>query len=167
MDSTNAPFGTRHISLIIILFVSFSLVPVNGLSASHKRPGIVLYSYGPAMIQVVSPGGQRAGQDMTSGVTISEIPGAKIVKEQVEGRSTGWTISLPKPPSGVYILNLLGTGKGGVVVDLDARDRSGKVKNSHIFRRVEKGDSIQLVLNYSPDPGSRNEVKERNDNKQN
>jgi hypothetical protein len=152
-----------YTGLTITLALALALSPVKGHAASHKGPGIVLYSYGPAMIQVVSPGGQRAGQDMTSGVTISEIPGAKIVKEQVEGRPTGWTISLPKPLSGVYILNLMGTGQGGVVLDLDARDRSGKVKNSHIFRRVKKGDSIQLILSYSPDPGSRNKVEERKD----
>ena len=141
--------------------IALALIPVTGNTASQRGPGIVLYSYGPAMIQVVSPGGQRVGQDMTSGVTISEIPGAKIVKEQIEGRPTGWTISLPTPPSGEYELNLMGTGKGGVVLDLDARDRTGKVINSHIFRRVKKGDSIQFILSYNPDPGSRNTVKEQ------
>jgi hypothetical protein len=116
---------------------------------------------------MVSPGGLRVGQDMLSGITISEIPGAKIKKEEIEGRPTGWTISLQKPPSGEYRLHLLGTGKGGVVLDLDARDRAGKVNNSHIFRRVKKGDSIQFHLSYSPDPGSRNMVVERKDINQN
>ena len=153
----------RTFCLFTGVTIALALMPVTGNTASQRGPGIVLYSYGPAMIQVVSPGGQRVGQDMTSGVTISEIPGAKIVKEQIEGRPTGWTISLSTPPSGEYEWNLMGTGKGGIVLDLDAWDRAGKVHNSHIFRRVKKGDSIQFILSYSPEKGSSNLLEEMRD----
>ena len=162
MNLSSVFSGTRYPwRLFLVLFISAALAPTVSLAASHKGPNIVLYSYGPAMIQVVSPEGLRVGQDMLSGDTVSEIPGAKIVKEQIKGRPTGWTISLPAPPTGLYRLNLMGTGKGGVVVDLDARDRTGKVKNSHIFRRVKEGDSLSFILNYNPDPGSRNTVVEQ------
>ncbi|MDT8396621.1 MAG: hypothetical protein RRA32_09305 [bacterium] len=151
---------------LFALFFFFSLIalillPAVDNAASNSGPGIVLYSYGPAMIQMVSPEGLRVGQDMLTGNPLTEIPGAKIVKEQVKGRPTGWTISFPVPVTGLYRLELIGTGRGGVVLDLDARDRTGKVINSHIFKRVLEGDTLHFFLSYSPDPGSENSLKEQ------
>ena len=145
---------------LFLTIITLTLMPAAGNAVSHKGPGIVLYSYGPAMIQVVSPEGLRVGQDMLSGSTLTEILDARIVKEQIKGRPAGWSISLPAPVTGLYRLELMGTGKGGVVLDLDARDRSGKVINSHFFKRVREGDSLHFVLSFSPDPGSENTLKE-------
>ena len=146
---------------LLLTHITFTLLPTAGSAASHKDPGIVLYSYGPAIIQVVSPEGLRMGHDLATGSALTEIPGAQMVKEQAKGRSAGWTISIPDPPTGLYRLELMGTGKGGVVLDLDVWDRSGKVKNSHVFKRVREGDLLQFILSYSPDPGSKNSLKEQ------
>jgi hypothetical protein len=161
MDSGIAALRTlKTFFLFAVTTSTLALAPAAGLSAPLKGPGIVLYSYGPGSVQIISPEGQRAGRDLKSGIVLNEIPGVKILKEQAGDRSAGWTITLPDAPKGLYRLELTGTGKGGVVIDLDAHDRKGKVRNTHVFKRVKEGDLLHFVLDYNPEPGSGNKVVE-------
>jgi hypothetical protein len=164
---TNSPFlvvekfaGTLTLLPVLLLAV-FLMLPVSSrASGSVDKGQIVLYSYGPARVQITGPDGSRAGADLVTGGELEEIEGSEVMIEKAGDRSDGWTITLKSPASGVYRLNLLGTGKGGVVMDLEALDSSGRVRSSHVFRRVREGDSFEYALDYSLDLKSDNQLKE-------
>jgi hypothetical protein len=160
-------YTPKTVCFLAAIILALAAIPAAGSAAILAGPGIILYSYGPGSVQIISPEEKRAGRDPETGIIHKEIPGVDILKEQAGDRSAGWTIILPDAPKGRYRLELRGTGRGGVVIDLDARDRRGRVKNTHVFKRVRKGDLLHFILDYSPEPGSRNKVEERNNNTQN
>ena len=147
--------------LPVLLLVGLLVFPAPSWASETRNQGqIVLYSYGPARVQITSPDGSRAGADLVTGGELEEIKGSDVVIEKAGDRSDGWTITLKGPAPGVYRFNLLGTGTGGVVMDLEAMDSSGRVSSSHVFRRIKGGDSFEYALDYSPAPKSKNQLKE-------
>ena len=112
------------------------------------------------MVQIVGPDGSRAGADFVTGGELEEIKGADVAIEKAGDRSDGWTVTLKSPAPGVYLFKLLGTGTGGIVMDLEALDSLGRVSSSSVFKRVKDGDSLEYTLDYSPDSKSGNQLQE-------
>ncbi len=132
-------------------------------TGATETPGgerIVLYSYGPGRVLLTDPRGLRCGLDLATGEELREIPGIRLEEERAADRAPGWTITLPNPVPGPYRVLVLGTGKGGVVLDLEAVDGSGRARTSHAFIRVQEGEKTVYLLNYSPRPGSDNVLHE-------
>jgi len=152
--------ATFYLALVLLL-TGLLIQPSSGRALSSGQKGqIILYSYGPARVQVTGPDGSRAGAELVGGGELEEIEGSDVMVERSSDRSDGWTITLKNPVPGVYRINVLGTGTGGVVMDLEALDSSGRGRSSHVFKRVKEGDSLEYVLDYSPDPKSDNQLKE-------
>lgn len=166
-DATNLPLSkmkklTDTLSLVsTLLLVGLLALPApSWASSSGNQSQIILYSYGLARVQVTGPDGSRAGADLVTGDELEEIKGSDVVIEKAEDRLDGWTITLRSPTLGVYRINLLGTGTGGVVMDLEVLDSSGRISSSQVFRRIRGGDSFEYVLDYSPTLKSDNQLQE-------
>ena len=128
--------------------------------ADDNQGAIILYSYGPARVQIKAPDGSRAGTDLVTGAELEEISGSDVRIERAVDRSDGYTVTLKSPEPGVYLFEVLGTGTGGVVLDLEAHDSSGRISSSHIFRRIRAGDFLGFVLDYRSDSRSGNRLEE-------
>ena len=155
-------FAGSFALLVLLLFAGSLVLPASASWASgiENKGKIVLYSYGPARVQIISPDGLRAGADLVTGGELEEIKGADVAIQKAGDRSDSWTVTLKGPAPGVYRFKLLGMGAGGVVMDLQALDSLGRVSSSNVFKRVHNGDSPKYTLHYSPDPGSKNMLKE-------
>jgi hypothetical protein len=151
---------TLYLVPVLLLAALLVLPTLSWASGAGNKGQIVLYSYGPARVQNIGPDGSRAGADLDTGGELKEIKGSDVVIEKAGDRSDGWIITLISPAPGVYRFNLLGTGTGGVVMDLEARNSSGLLSSSHVFRRVRFGDSFEYTLDYSLDPKSKNQLQE-------
>jgi hypothetical protein len=166
MNGLQLPFLKKFagsFALLVLLLVAGTLVlPVSASWASgiENKGRIVLYSYGPARVQIIGPDGSRTGADLVTGDKLEEIKGGDVAIEKAGDRSDSWTVTLKNPAPGVYRFKLLGMGTGGVVMDLQALDSLGRVSSSNVFKRVKNGDSPKYTLHYSPDPGSKNMLKE-------
>lgn len=128
------------------------------IHSSGKR--IEIYTYGPGFIQIIDVYGRRSGRDFSTGDILEEIPRSKVVREGTRERMPGWTIHLQDSAQGLYRLKLLATGSGAFAVDIDTVDTAGALKNSHIFRRVKLGDSLEFHLTYRSDPQEKSTLKE-------
>jgi hypothetical protein len=159
------PIMKRFVGTLAVLpvFLFVGMLVLSGLSrasGTESKGQIVLYSYGPARVQIISPDGLRAGADLVTGGELEEIKGADVAIEKAGDRSDSWTVTLKGPTPGVYRFKLLGMGAGGVVMDLQALDFLGRVSSSNVFKRVMDGDCLEYALNYSPEPKSENILKE-------
>ncbi len=145
---------------IVALALMFLVFARSGGSDTHWQGRILLYSYGPARLQVTAPDGSRAGADLETGKYTEEITGSDIRVEKAKDRSDGLTIQLNAAGSGVYRLDLAGMGTGRVVVDLEMRDAADGISRIHLLRRVKAGDILRFDLDYNPAPGSLNRIQE-------
>ncbi|UCF89320.1 MAG: hypothetical protein JSV70_03530 [bacterium] len=145
---------------MIVLAAVFLLPARPGGGDTDWKGRIILYSYGPARIQITAPDGSRAGADLKTGEYIEEIKGSGVRVEKAKGRSDGQTVLLEAAGQGVYRLDLAGTGTGRVVVDLEIVDAAGGVSRNHVLRRVKVGDLLRYALDYNPAPGSLNRIEE-------
>ena len=152
--------GTLALLPVFLLFGMLVLLVSSMASDIESKGQIVLYSYGPARVQIIGPDGLRAGADFITGGELEEIRGADVAIEKAGDRSDSWTITLKNPASGVYRFILIGTGTGGIVMDLQAQDSLGRVSSSNVFKRVKDGDSLEYALDYSPDSKSSNLLQE-------
>jgi hypothetical protein len=134
---------------------------ISGLCMVVAHPGnadapplnhVEIYIYGPGIAQVMDMYGRRTGRDLGTGDILEEIPRSKVIEEGTKERMPGWTIRLQDPVQGVYRVKLMATGSGAFAVDVDTVDSIGKLKNSHVFRRVKPGESLEFVLIFTNDP---------------
>ncbi|UCG39023.1 MAG: hypothetical protein JSV00_01955 [bacterium] len=153
--------GSSAIALFPATVVVLSLFWAAPVIAEKPSPdSMVIYSYGPARVQVLDARGLRTGIDLDTGERLLEIPRSKVVVERARNRGPGWTIILDRPEPGEYRVLLAGTEKGGAVLDLDAVDRHGKVRNSHFFRRIREGETLTFTITFSPESSSGNRLTE-------
>ena len=152
--------GTLALLPVFLLF-GMLVLPVSSMASGIESKGqIVLYSYGPARVQIIGPDGLRAGADLITGGELEEIRGSDVAIENAGDRSDSWTITLKNPAPGVYGFKLIGTGTGGIVMDLQAQNSLGHVISSNVFKRVKNGDCLEYALDYSPDSKSSNLLQE-------
>lgn len=144
----------RGLVSVFVLAPLLALPVQSRASDNHEKGRIILYSYGPARLQVTSPDGSRAGADLATGEYLEEIAGSDVTVERAQGRSEGLTLTLSAAAPGVYRLDLLGTGMGRVVVDVEIRDAAGRVSRSHVLQRIKAGDTLRYALDFNPAPGS-------------
>ena len=149
MDYPNKLFSLVIVSMSFCVMLS---LPVTSEAGSPDR--IEIYTYGPGIAQVTDVYGRRSGRDLTTGDALEEIPRSAVEREGTKDRIPGWTVHIENPTHGVYRIKLLATGSGAFAIDVDTVDIDGNLINHHLFRRVRTGDTIDLMLTYSSEPGT-------------
>lgn len=145
------PGFIKKISLFILVFLLLPLTIVSTEVFGSESNRIEIYIYGPVLAHIVDREGRRSGRDLDTGQILKDVPGSRIVMEKTRDRMPGWTIHVSDPVPGIYRIQVKGTGPGGFIIDVDAIDSSGQVKNSNIFKRIQEGNMMEFFFTYTSD----------------
>lgn len=136
----------------------------SGSILPHKSPkGLLIGGFSPINLGVVDPNGQRLGVDPTTGQFVVNIP------EGVQGRmllgdestQNPFVLQIPSPVSGVYKIDVVGTGTGSFTLaaeDLQSSSAmayagnttNGKKDNYQVIYSTSNPSNIELFHDTVP-----------------
>jgi len=159
MKQMSRHFSVRIHFTVIVISLCLLITNITTTTASHPNR-IEIYVYGPVRALVIDAEDRRSGKDFVTGEILEAIPGSAVVKEQTKERMPGWTIRIQDPAQDIYLIQLKGTGTGAFVVDVDAVDSTGHVKNNNVYRKINKDDFFEFILTFNDKFGGKSTLLE-------
>jgi len=90
---------------------------------------LLIRAESPVDILITAPNGLRVGYDSTTGSAVNEIEGATYSGHGTEPQ----VIAIPAPLTGVYIIDMFGTGTGAYTITIEFMAEDGTVTDSETW----------------------------------
>lgn len=164
-DPTECP-GDFYTYLPTLRGISTTM-PNGTMPTAPKPTGIIIGGFSPIILGAVDPSGNRTGIDPSTGQPVNNISGSTfgtfgdLFDEENESTNTSYGIHLANVTSGVYKIDVIGTGVGDFYLGFEdlgtskARVMKGNTTNGQkdkyqVIYNTANPDALELFHDYVP-----------------
>lgn len=130
-------------------------VQITKFSDSGPHKSLSIAGYSPIEMVITDPAGRKVGFDLTNQQTLTQIPNSSYGIESLGADDEPYDVishlalDIPDAMSGVYTLEVTGTGAGEYTLEIMAMDENYNETTKLITRNTVKGAKDVYSLNFT------------------